>query len=158
MSNDIDTIALDVARRFTLDTEPQRRASLQVAIIEAIKRAFSLSQPVSGGALPDWLLVLIGEYGFASSAMTDVDRIHHWQELIAGIKRYAAPSPPADAAALPAAKQDADALPDWVWELVRNATALCDSLDSGEDQRRHYLRTRDSLLSAGLAAQAGEKS
>ena len=39
MSNDIDTIALNVARRFTSDHQPKRRAMMQVAIIEAIKRA-----------------------------------------------------------------------------------------------------------------------
>jgi hypothetical protein len=33
-----DQVALDVARRFTQDTEPQRRASLQVAVVEAIRR------------------------------------------------------------------------------------------------------------------------
>ncbi|MFG6111162.1 hypothetical protein [Stenotrophomonas nematodicola] len=36
---DIDSIALDVARRFTEEWDPQRRASLQVAIIEAIRTA-----------------------------------------------------------------------------------------------------------------------
>lgn len=35
----IDEMALAVARRFTLDTEPQRRASLQCAVIEAMKAA-----------------------------------------------------------------------------------------------------------------------
>ncbi len=39
VERDIDTIALEVARRFTQDTEPQRRASLQVAITEAIRLA-----------------------------------------------------------------------------------------------------------------------
>jgi hypothetical protein len=39
-----DDAALDVARRFTLDTEPQRRASLQVAIVEAMHRASNRSQ------------------------------------------------------------------------------------------------------------------
>lgn len=34
---DIDQIALDVARRFTQDDEPQRRAQLQVAVVEAIR-------------------------------------------------------------------------------------------------------------------------
>lgn len=34
---DIDALALDVARRFTEEWDPQRRASLQVAIIEAIR-------------------------------------------------------------------------------------------------------------------------
>ncbi len=33
---DIDQIALDVARRFTEEDDPQRRAQLQVAIAEAI--------------------------------------------------------------------------------------------------------------------------
>jgi hypothetical protein len=37
----IDILALEVARRFTQDTEPQRRASLQAAVIEAIERALS---------------------------------------------------------------------------------------------------------------------
>ena len=36
---DIDSIALDVARRFTEEWDPQRRASLQVAIIQAIRAA-----------------------------------------------------------------------------------------------------------------------
>lgn len=36
---DIDQIALDVARRFTQDDQPQRRAQLQVAILEAIRAA-----------------------------------------------------------------------------------------------------------------------
>lgn len=48
----------------------------------------------------------------------------------------------------PAAKQDG------VRELVSAATALCDSLDSGEDARRNYLRTRDALLSVGLASKS----
>ena len=39
-----DDAALDVARRFTLDTEPQRRASLHVAIVEAMHRASNRSQ------------------------------------------------------------------------------------------------------------------
>jgi len=30
-------VALDVARRFTQDDEPQRRAQLQVAVVEAIR-------------------------------------------------------------------------------------------------------------------------
>lgn len=34
---DIDQIALNVARRFTQDDEPQRRAQLQVAVVEAIR-------------------------------------------------------------------------------------------------------------------------
>lgn len=37
----IDALALDVARRFTLDTEPQRRASLQVAVIAALEQALT---------------------------------------------------------------------------------------------------------------------
>jgi len=36
---DIDQIALEVARRFTQDDQPQRRAQLQVAIVEAIRAA-----------------------------------------------------------------------------------------------------------------------
>ncbi|WP_312237037.1 hypothetical protein [Stenotrophomonas sp.] len=36
---DIDALALDVARRFTEEWDPQRRASLQVAIIQAIRTA-----------------------------------------------------------------------------------------------------------------------
>ena len=36
---DIDSLALDVARRFTEEWDPQRRASLQVAIIQAIRTA-----------------------------------------------------------------------------------------------------------------------
>lgn len=36
---DIDQIALDVARRFTPDDQPQRRAQLQVAILEAMRAA-----------------------------------------------------------------------------------------------------------------------
>ncbi len=36
---DIDSLALDVARRFTEEWDPQRRASLQVAIIQAIHAA-----------------------------------------------------------------------------------------------------------------------
>ncbi len=39
MAADIDSIALDVARRFTEEWDPQRRASLQVAIIQAIRSA-----------------------------------------------------------------------------------------------------------------------
>lgn len=38
---DIDSIALDVARRFTEEWDPQRRASLQVAIIQAIRTALA---------------------------------------------------------------------------------------------------------------------
>lgn len=34
---DIDQIALDVARQFTHDNDPQRRAQLQVAVVEAIR-------------------------------------------------------------------------------------------------------------------------
>ena len=34
---DIDQIALDVARRFTQDDDPQRRAQLQVAVVEALR-------------------------------------------------------------------------------------------------------------------------
>ena len=34
---DINQIALDAARRFTQDDEPQRRAQLQVAVVEAIR-------------------------------------------------------------------------------------------------------------------------
>lgn len=34
---DIDQIALEVARQFTQDDEPQRRAQLQVAVVEAIR-------------------------------------------------------------------------------------------------------------------------
>jgi len=34
---DIDQIALDVARRFTQDDEPKRRAQLQIAVVEAIR-------------------------------------------------------------------------------------------------------------------------
>ena len=47
---DVDTIALEVARRFTLDTEPQRRASLQVAVVEAITAALANQQGVGAGA------------------------------------------------------------------------------------------------------------
>lgn len=55
-----DSIALAIARRFTLDTEPQRRASLQVAIIEALaKREVGVSvgvlrrpQPPGAGSIP----------------------------------------------------------------------------------------------------------
>lgn len=36
---DIDSLALDVARRFTEEWDPQRRASLQVAIIQALRTA-----------------------------------------------------------------------------------------------------------------------
>ncbi|RZZ90648.1 hypothetical protein [Pseudoxanthomonas winnipegensis] len=61
MTNDIDTIALDVARRFTLDTEPQRRASLQVAIIEAIKEA-APSPPADAATPPtDGLVAIIND-------------------------------------------------------------------------------------------------
>ena len=35
----IDEMALAVARRFTLDTQPQLRANLQCAVIEAMKAA-----------------------------------------------------------------------------------------------------------------------
>ena len=57
--SDIDQIALEVARRFTQDTEWQRRANLQVAVIDAIKRARpSLSaQAVGEDALVDELSV-----------------------------------------------------------------------------------------------------
>lgn len=34
---EVDQVALDVARRFTQDDEPQRRAQLQVAVVEAIR-------------------------------------------------------------------------------------------------------------------------
>lgn len=37
----VDALALDVARRFTQDTEPQRRASLQVAVIAALEQALT---------------------------------------------------------------------------------------------------------------------
>ena len=36
---DVDALALDVARRFTEEWDPQRRASLQVAIVKAIRAA-----------------------------------------------------------------------------------------------------------------------
>ena len=38
---DIDALALDVARRFTEEWDPQRRASLQVAIIQATRTALA---------------------------------------------------------------------------------------------------------------------
>jgi hypothetical protein len=47
--------------------------------------------------LPDWLLVLIGNYGAACGGRREVEALHHWQELIRGIKRYAAPQPAAAA-------------------------------------------------------------
>ncbi len=44
---DIDSIALDVARRFTEEWDPQRRASLQVHIVEAIRAALAAA-PAQG--------------------------------------------------------------------------------------------------------------
>lgn len=41
---DIDQVALEVARRFTPDAEPRRRAALQVAVIAAIKGATDAPQ------------------------------------------------------------------------------------------------------------------
>jgi hypothetical protein len=51
-SPDIDQAALDVACRFTTDDDPQRRAQLQVAVIEAIKQALT-SEPAID---PSWRL------------------------------------------------------------------------------------------------------
>jgi hypothetical protein len=52
MAADIDSIALDVARRFTEEWDPQRRASLQVHIVEAILAALAARQsPIT--LLPD---------------------------------------------------------------------------------------------------------
>lgn len=53
LSATVDERALEVARRFTQDTEPQRRASLQVAIVEAIKAA---SPPRATGVPAGWTI------------------------------------------------------------------------------------------------------
>ncbi|WP_337054038.1 hypothetical protein [Pseudoxanthomonas sp. USHLN014] len=107
MSNDIDTIALDVARRFTLDTEPQRRASLQVAIIEAIKLAATIPASSVGyiqfnadavGIVADHLTSL----GWATGG----DSEEFFMDVKGAMEHAmlaAAPAPPADAATLPAA-------------------------------------------------------
>ena len=55
MAADIDSIALDVARRFTEEWDPQRRASLQVHIVEAIRAALAARQP---GAQADEAAIL----------------------------------------------------------------------------------------------------
>lgn len=51
------------------------------------------SQPIAGDALPQDLLDLIGNYGIArSSGCSEAQIVHKWEQLIAGIKRFAAPS------------------------------------------------------------------
>lgn len=56
------------------------------------------AQPVASPTLPDWLLNLIGDYGFArSNRLGEVECIHRWQLLIAGIKQYTHPAPSAPA-------------------------------------------------------------
>jgi hypothetical protein len=41
-------------------------------------------------ALPQSLINLIGEYGMArTDGVSDVERLHRWQQLIEGVKEYA---------------------------------------------------------------------
>lgn len=47
----VDELALAVARRFTQDTECQRRASLQVAVVDAIREALRAAPPAVGAKL-----------------------------------------------------------------------------------------------------------
>jgi hypothetical protein len=77
----------------------KRRAEMAEAEVARLRAA---SQPAQGAntavaklpelpTLPQALLNLIGEYGLArSDGTSDVERLHLWQLLIDGIKRYAA--------------------------------------------------------------------
>ncbi len=87
---DIDQIALEVARRFTQDTEPKRRASLQVAVIDAIKRARpSLSAQAVGD---DTLQVAYEAYADVFDGMPG----SHAAALRAAIEAVSTPPQPAD--------------------------------------------------------------
>ena len=71
------------------------------------KPADAVHQIQEPAVLPQWLLNKIGAYGGAiRSGDGEVEIIHHWTELIAAIKQYAAPvqTAPAMAAALFAAR------------------------------------------------------
>jgi len=50
----------------------------------------TIEQKHAPGMLPQSLINLIGEYGFArTEGVGELERIHRWQLLIAGIKDYA---------------------------------------------------------------------
>lgn len=74
---DDDAHALAVARRFTSDNDPQERATLQVAIVNAMARARSAQQADNAGpsALHAELLELIG----ATSHEEAAGLIAHWR-------------------------------------------------------------------------------
>jgi hypothetical protein len=71
--------------------------------------------------LPADLLTLIGSYGLArTNGESEVERLHRWQQLIAGIKQYAADcisslAEPGEAVAVPFVQQTA---PERIWLAV----------------------------------------
>jgi hypothetical protein len=101
MSPDIDQVALDVACRFSGDEEPQRRAHLQVAVIEAIKRfapapgvgevvATTLSTDASKGvefSLEDWVRLAALPFGtklYTHSSPVEAAMDRDWSDAAIG--------------------------------------------------------------------------
>lgn len=75
---DPDVVALDVARRFTPDGEPQRRARLQVAIVTAIAAANAEHIPVGYTLLDDIDLCRLRERAELPMRI-EKGELWHWQ-------------------------------------------------------------------------------
>jgi hypothetical protein len=75
---DPDVVALDVARRFTPDGEPQRRARLQVAIVPAIAAANAEHIPVGYTLLDDIDLCRLRERAELPMRI-EKGELWHWQ-------------------------------------------------------------------------------
>lgn len=73
---DVDALALDVARRFTEEWDPQRRASLQVAIVQAIRAA--RAQPAELAFNLDAMLAACVPGGSVVDPQVVADNIRVW--------------------------------------------------------------------------------
>ena len=60
------------------------------------------------GVLPTWMLDLIGDYGFSAKNEGELERLHRWELLIAGIKKYAQGSQPIEPQGAVVVTDDAD--------------------------------------------------
>ena len=75
-ASDVDALALDVARRFTEEWDPQRRASLQVAIVQAIRAA--RAQPAELAFNLDAMLASCVPGGSVVDPQVVADNIRAW--------------------------------------------------------------------------------
>lgn len=81
----------DPGIRLTRAKLTTKRADAPGVLIDEHRQAPLHADAAKMPVLPDWLLNAIGEYGMArTDRVGEPEILHRWQELIRGIKRYAA--------------------------------------------------------------------